>query len=79
MTPYGLRHASISYRIQEGRLSLKEIADLHGTSVAMLSRHYAHMIAAYAGRKINLESEFRKARRTAGTEDLLIDDQERAA
>jgi len=63
LTPYGLRHTAISLLIQEGRLSLTQIAERHGTSVEMISRHYAHIVAAYAKGKIDLEAEFRKARR----------------
>lgn len=49
MTPYYLRHAYASLRIAEHRLSLKEIADELGHSVAELSRTYAHVIGEYRG------------------------------
>lgn len=60
LTPYGLRHAAISLLIQEGNLSLTQIAERHGTSLEMISRHYAHIISGYAKGKIDLEAEFRK-------------------
>lgn len=49
--PYDLRHAFASLLIREGRLSLAEIADQLGNSVATLSEVYAHVIADLKGQK----------------------------
>jgi integrase len=43
--PYDLRHSFASLLIRDGRLSLAEIADQIGNSVATLSEVYAHVIA----------------------------------
>jgi integrase len=47
--PYDLRHSFASLLIREGRLSLAEIADQLGNSVATLSEVYAHVIADMKG------------------------------
>jgi integrase len=49
ITPYFLRHTYASLRIAEQRLSLQEIAAELGHSVQVLSDHYAHVVAEYAG------------------------------
>lgn len=49
--PYDLRHAFASLLIRDGRLSLAEIADQLGNSVATLSDVYAHVIADMKGQK----------------------------
>jgi integrase len=47
--PYDLRHSFASLLIREGRLSLAEIADQLGNSVATLSEVSAHVIADMKG------------------------------
>lgn len=47
--PYDLRHLYASLRIAEQRMSLLEIAEELGHSVATLSRDYAHVIADLKG------------------------------
>jgi len=47
--PYDLRHSFASLLIREGRLSLAEIAEQLGNSVATLSDVYAHVIADMKG------------------------------
>lgn len=47
--PYDLRHSFASLLIREGRLSLAEIAEQLGNSVATLSDVYAHVIADMRG------------------------------
>jgi integrase len=49
--PYDLRHAFGSLLIREGRLSLAEIADQMGNSIATLSEVYAHVIADMRGQE----------------------------
>ena len=47
--PYDLRHSLASLRIQEGRLSIVEIAEQLGHSPAMTLRTYAHVIDEFRG------------------------------
>jgi integrase len=49
LRPYDLRHSFASLLIREGRLSLAEIAEQLGNSVATLSDVYAHVIADMRG------------------------------
>ena len=49
--PYDLRHAFASLLIREGHLSLAEIADQMGNSVATLSEVYSHVIADMRGQE----------------------------
>lgn len=49
--PYDLRHAFASLLIRESRLSLAEIAEQLGNSVATLSDVYTHVIADMKGQK----------------------------
>jgi len=64
-SPYTLRHIAISLLIQEGRASLIDIAVRHGTSIEMISRHYAHVFAAYDSTRIDLCEELAQARALA--------------
>ena len=48
-TPYDLRHSFASLLLRDGRLSLAEIAEQLGNSVATLSDVYAHVIADMKG------------------------------
>ena len=64
-SPYTLRHIAISLLIQEGRASLIDIAVRHGTSIEMISRHYAHVFAAYDSTRIDLCAELAQARALA--------------
>lgn len=62
--PYDLRHAFASLLIREGRLSLPEIADQMGNSVATLSEVYAHVIADMRGQeRIPAETAIQRARK----------------
>src|SRR3954447_22128731 len=47
--PYDLRHSFASMRIQEGRLTIVELAEQLGHSPAMTLRTYAHVIAEFRG------------------------------
>ena len=47
--PYDLRHSFASLRIQEGRLTIVELAEQLGHSPAMTLRTYAHVIAEFRG------------------------------
>src|SRR5207247_779228 len=47
--PYDLRHSFASLRIQEGRLSIVELAEQLGHSPAMTLNTYAHVIAEFRG------------------------------
>jgi integrase len=46
---YDLRHTYASLRLAEQRLSLREIADQLGNSLATLASTYAHVIADLKG------------------------------
>jgi hypothetical protein len=47
--PYDLRHSFVSLLIQEGRLSIVEIAEQLGHSVSMTLDTYSHVIAEFRG------------------------------
>jgi hypothetical protein len=47
--PYDLRHSFASLRIQEGRLTIVELAEQLGHSPTMTLRTYAHVIAEFRG------------------------------
>ena len=49
--PYDLRHTYASLRLAEQRLSLREIADQMGNSLATLASTYAHVIADLKGQR----------------------------
>lgn len=49
MVPYALRHSFVSLLLHEGRLSLGEIAEQAGHSVAVLSSTYAHVLRELRG------------------------------
>lgn len=62
--PYDLRHSFASLLILEGRLSLAEIADQLGNSVATLSEVYAHVIADMKGQpRTSADAAIMRARR----------------
>lgn len=63
-TPYDLRHFNASLLIKEGRLSLQEIATHMGHTVHELSKTYAHDIAEYRGRHVNVQAEIERIRHT---------------
>ncbi|WCB96523.1 integrase [Baekduia alba] len=71
-TPYDLRHFNASLLIKEGRLSNQEIATHLGHSLNELSRTYAHELAEYRGRQVDVQAEIEQARHNLhGTEPLL--------
>jgi site-specific recombinase XerD len=43
ITPYSYRHTSITNMILGGKVEWGLIAELHGTSLQMLQRHYKHL------------------------------------
>jgi integrase len=49
MVPYALRHSFASLLLHEGRLSLSEVAEQMGHSVAVLSSTYAHVLGDLRG------------------------------
>jgi integrase len=64
--PYDLRHAFVSLRILEGRLSLDEIARQAGHTVETALRNYRHVVDEYRGRRMpSMENAIRAARRDA--------------
>ena len=64
--PYDLRHAFVSLRILEGRLSLDEIARQAGHTVETALRNYRHVVDEYRGRRMpSMEDAIRQARRDA--------------
>ena len=64
--PYDLRHAFVSLRIIEGRLSLDEIARQAGHTVETTLRVYRHVVDEYRGRRMpSMEDAIREARRDA--------------
>lgn len=68
--PYDLRHSFASLLIHEGRLSLAEIADQLGNSVATLSDVYAHVIADMKGQqRVPADDEILAARTTQRPQD----------
>ncbi len=64
--PYDLRHAFVSLRILEGRLSLDEIARQAGHTVETALRNYRHVVDEYRGRRMpSMEDAIRAARQDA--------------
>jgi hypothetical protein len=62
-TPYELRHFNASLLIKEGRLSNQEIAThLGGYMLNDLLRTYAHELAEYRGRNIDVQAEIEQVR-----------------
>jgi integrase len=45
VTAYSLRHSAITDLVVNGRLDLLTVAQISGTSVAMIERHYGHLSA----------------------------------
>lgn len=43
ITKYGIRHMAISERLLENKMTFKEIAEFHGTSMQMVDTIYAHI------------------------------------
>jgi integrase len=69
MVPYDLRHCFVSLLLHEGRLSLGEIADQAGHSVATLSSTYAHVIADLrGGERMSAEATIDAAREKVADE-----------
>ncbi|CAN5504240.1 hypothetical protein BH20ACT19_BH20ACT19_09130 [soil metagenome] len=64
--PYDLRHTWASLLIQEGRLTLVEIAEQMGHSTQTLLSTYAHVIAELSGEQRPVEDFIREARSPAG-------------
>ena len=64
--PYDLRHTWASLLIQEGRMTLVEIADQMGHSTQTLLSTYAHVIAELSGEQRAVEELIREARSGAG-------------
>lgn len=65
--PYDLRHTYASLRLAEQRLSLREIADQLGNSLATLASTYAHVIADLKGQPpIDPDKLIAKARTRRG-------------
>ena len=63
MVPYDLRHCFVSLLLHEGRLSLGEIAEQAGHSVAVLSSTYAHVIAELrGGERVSAAEQIEQAR-----------------
>ncbi len=61
--PYDLRHAFVSLRIKEGRLSVDEIARQAGHTVETMFRVYRHEIDEYRGRAMpSMTDAIREAR-----------------
>ena len=69
--PYDLRHFNASLLIKEGRLSPQEIAGHLGHTLIELSRTYAHELAEYRGRHVNVVAEVVDVRSRAGEVDVL--------
>jgi hypothetical protein len=61
--PYELRHTWASLLIQEGKLTLIEIAAQMGHSVQTLLNNYAHVIAELSGTHRPVEELIREAKR----------------
>jgi integrase len=71
-TPYDLRHFNASLLIKEGRLSNQEIATHLGHTLNELSRTYAHELAEYRGRSVDVQAEIEQVRsKLHGMEPLL--------
>jgi integrase len=69
--PYDLRHSFASLLIREGRLSLTEIAEQLGNSVATLSEVYAHVIADMKGQpRVSADDAIMQARVTRAKQAL---------
>jgi len=64
--PYDLRHTWASLLIQEGRLTLVEIAEQMGHSTQTLLSTYAHVIAELSGEQRPVEDLIREARSPTG-------------
>ena len=64
--PYDLRHTWASLLIQEGRMSLVEVAEQMGHSTQTLLSTYAHVIAELSGDRRPVEDLIREARSGAG-------------
>ena len=64
--PYDLRHTWASLLIQEGRMTLVEIAEQMGHSTQTLLSTYAHVIAELSGDQRPVEDLIREARSGAG-------------
>jgi integrase len=69
--PYDLRHTYASLRLAEQRLSLRELADQMGNSLATLASTYAHLVADLKGQpprdpeQLIAQARARRARRAA--------------
>jgi integrase len=62
--PYDLRHTYASLRIAEQRLSLRELAEQLGNSLATLASTYAHIISDLKGQPaVDPDALIAKARR----------------
>jgi hypothetical protein len=59
--PRDLRGSYVTLRVYEG-MPLKEITRHVGTSVAMLDRHYAGVIATWDGERVPADEQIRRAR-----------------
>ena len=64
--PYDLRHTWASLLIQEGRMTLVEIAEQMGHSTQTLLSTYAHVIAELSGDQRPVEDLIREARSDTG-------------
>lgn len=69
--PYDLRHTWASLLIQEGRLTLVEIAEQMGHSTQTLLSTYAHVIAELSGDQRPVEDLIREARETSRRREAL--------